>query len=554
MSASSKKKIRREQEASMLTERQQKELSEARKVKTLTVVFSAIMILIVVSFLAIQIVAGIDRNGIFEKNTVVATVGEHKLNTVTMNYYFYDAVANTYNNANSSYGDYASSFFLSQGLDLSKPLNSQICDEETGETWADHFLEQAIQNAKSDYALYDLAKAEGFTLPEDSQSQIDMTLSYLQLYASMSGTDTSNYLRAMYGSGSNEKSYREYLTVSQTASAYYSAHMDSLSYTDADYREAEAENYSQYSAFTYNYYTLNYTSFLQGGTEGEDGKKVYTDEENDAARKAAEAASMTLGSATTLEELDAAIAGLEINADLETKPTSTERANAKYTSLNEEYAKWLSEDGRKEGDVKVFPNTVTSTDEDGNETKVTNSYSVVMFRSRNDNLEKLDNVRHILITPEGGTKDDNGNTTYSDEEMAAAKAEAEALLKQWQEGEATEDSFIALAKEKSDDTGSKDSGGLIEDIHRDSSLVENFRAWAIDSSRKVGDTGIVESSYGYHIMYYVGEDELSYRDYMIKNDLITEDMESWYESVLEPVTVIEGDDSRINKDLIYSAS
>lgn len=554
MSASSKKKIRKEQESAMLTERQQKELAETKKVKFLTVLFSVIMVLIIVSFLAIQIVASVNRNGVFEKNTVVATVGEHKLNTVTMNYYFYDAVASTYSNMNQYYGDYTSSYFLSMGLDLSKSLDSQVYDEETGDTWADYFLEQAISNAKSDYALYDLAVAEGFELPESSQSTIDTNLSYLQLYAAFSSASVKDYLRAMYGNGSTEDSYKQYLTVSQTASAYYSAHQESLSYTDADLRAAEAENYSEYSAFTYNYYTVSYSSFLQGGTEDEDGKTTYSEEEKEAAREAAKAASVTLGNATTVEELDAAIAALDYNAELETKPTSTEKADTMYTSLSEDYAQWLSEDGRKEGDVKVFPNTTTSTDDDGNETEITNSYSVVMFRSRNDNLEKLDNVRHILVSFEGGTEDEDGNTTYSDEEKAAAKAEAEELLAQWKAGDANEESFIALAKEKSDDTGSKDEGGLIEDIHRESNLVENFLNWAIDSSRQVGDTGIVESTYGYHVMYYVGEDELTYRDYMIKTDLISEDMESWYEGILEAVTVVEGDDSRINKDLIYSAS
>lgn len=554
MSASSKKKIRKEQEAAMLTERQQKELAETKKVKFLTVLFSVIMALILVSFLAIQIVAGVNRNGIFEKNTVVATVGEHKLNTVTMNYYFYDAVATTYSNVNQYYGDYTSSYFLSMGLDLSESLDSQVYDEETGDTWADYFLEQAISNAKSDYALYDMAVSENFELPESSQSTIDTNLSYLQLYAAFSGASVKDYLRAMYGNGSTEDSYKQYLTVSQTASAYYTAHQESLSYTDADYRAAEAENYSEYSAFSYNYYTVSYSSFLQGGTEDEDGNTVYSDEEKDAAREAAKAASVTLGNATSVEELDAAIAALDYNAELETKPSSTEKAETMYTSLNEDYAKWLSEDGRKDGDVTIFPNTSTSTDDDGNEVEVTNSYTVVMFRSRNDNLEKLDNVRHILVSFEGGTEDDDGNTTYSDEEKAAAKSEAEELLAQWKAGEATEESFIALAKEKSDDTGSKEEGGLIEDIHRESSYVENFRAWAIDSSRQVGDTGIVESTYGYHIMFYVGEDELTYRDYLIKTDLTTEDMESWYEGILESVTVVEGDDSRINKDLIYSAS
>ncbi|MBQ4607805.1 MAG: hypothetical protein IJB15_13930, partial [Clostridia bacterium] len=32
-----------------------------------------------------------------------------------------------------------------------------------------------------------------------------------------------------------------------------------------------------------------------------------------------------------------------------------------------------------------------------------------------------------------------------------------------------------------------------------------FDAWLFDSSRKEGDTGMVNTSYGTHIMYYAGE-------------------------------------------------
>ena len=73
-------------------------------------------------------------------------------------------------------------------------------------------------------------------------------------------------------------------------------------------------------------------------------------------------------------------------------------------------------------------------------------------------------------------------------------------------GAKTEDSFAALAKEKSKDTGSAADGGLISGITSSANYVESFRNWATDSSRKVGDTGIVESEYGYHIMYYSGSD------------------------------------------------
>ena len=129
-------------------------------------------------------------------------------------------------------------------------------------------------------------------------------------------------------------------------------------------------------------------------------------------------------------------------------------------------------------------------------------------------------VRHILIQPEGGTTDENNVVTYSDEEKAAAYAEAERILGEWKAGDATEESFAELANTYSKDGGSNTTGGLYENINIDASYVEQFRAWAVDSARKVGDTGIVETEFGYHIMYFVsGED---YFTYTVREQLISQ--------------------------------
>ena len=554
MSASSKKQLRKEQNAQMMTERQKQAQAEAKQLKVLTVVFSVIIIAIAAAFLITQVVSGISRSGVVEKSTIALTVNEHKLNSVVMNYYLHDAISTEYNNAYNTYSDYTASYFKSMGLDLSKPLDEQEYAGEAYETWADYYKAIAIENAKGDYALYDLAMAdESYKLSEDAEAGIANTMAYMQLYAQFSGASSVDmYLRSMYGNGSTEKSYEEYTRISTIARDYYSAHMDSLTYTDADLRDYEADRYNNYSSYNFQSYYLNHTSFLEGGTQGEDGKTTYSDAETEAARDAAHKAAQQLTEATTVEELDKAIAELSINAEKTEKPTSTANTNVMHTSLNKEYADWLGAADRKEGDVSLFPNKSTTTDADGKTVEVVNGYYVLMYVSTNHNLEKLANVRHILFNFEGGTTDDNGNTTYSPKEKEAAKAKAEDLLKKWKDGEATEESFIALVHDNTGDEGSKETGGLYEDIHRDSNYEQNFLDWAIVAERKAGDTGIVETSYGYHVMYYVGDDELTYRDYMIQNELISNDMESWHEGILEKATVTEGNFSKVDLDLVYS--
>lgn len=128
---------------------------------------------------------------------------------------------------------------------------------------------------------------------------------------------------------------------------------------------------------------------------------------------------------------------------------------------------------------------------------------VILYINKGSYAPMASNVRHILIS---FTDNASSSSEATDEQKKAAKASADKIYKEWQSGAKTEDSFATLAKEKSKDTGSAADGGLISGITSSANYVESFRNWATDSSRKVGDTGIVESEYGYHIMYYSGSD------------------------------------------------
>lgn len=539
MSASSKKKLRREQDAAMLTEKQKTEKKEAGKLKFYTIATCVLLVAVLLAFIGIIV----SNSGIVQRSTTALQVGDHKVTTVELSYNY----INTVNNFTNQYGSAVSLF----GLDVTKSLGSQTYSEETGETWADYFLTQAEQTVRSTYALCDAAKAEGYAMSDSDKATVESTITSLETTAKNAGySDVNACLRALYGKGANLKSYRSYVESQVLASSYYNDHQASLSYTDADRREMEADDYNVYSSFSYNTYYVSRSSFLSGGTTDEDGNTTYTDEEYTEAAKAAETAatSLTGSSITTVEQFNDAIAGLEINKDKE-NVTSTVYTDTRYASVSSTVRDWVTDANRKAGDTTIIANT--STDADGNE--VINGYYAVFFVGSNDNIFPLANVRHILVSFEGGTQDSNGNTTYSDEEKDAAKKKAEDLLNEWKSGDATEESFAELATANTTDTGSKENGGLYENVYP-GQMVTNFNDWCFDDARKAGDTGIVESTYGYHVMYYVGDSDLTYRDYLLDNAMTTRDMESWYTGLTEALPMTVKTTRGLTTDLVLSTS
>lgn len=119
-------------------------------------------------------------------------------------------------------------------------------------------------------------------------------------------------------------------------------------------------------------------------------------------------------------------------------------------------------------------------------------------------------VRHILICPEA-TKDANGKDVYTEEAWEACRKKAQALLDGFLAGEeVTEQAFAELAKKHTEDPGSKDNGGLYDQFFRNE-MVKEFETWSFDATRKYGDTGLVKTTYGYHIMYFIeGEAQWHY--------------------------------------------
>ena len=149
MSASNKKKLRKEQNVAAMTEKQLNEQKEAKKLKTYTWTFVIAMILVVV--IAVGSVIRLPIIGALNRGHDAIKIGGHTLTTTDLSYYYVDAINDHYNQAYQQYGNYAA---LLMGFDTSKPLNEQKYGaSEDFETWADYFMDKGIENAMTAGAI-----------------------------------------------------------------------------------------------------------------------------------------------------------------------------------------------------------------------------------------------------------------------------------------------------------------------------------------------------------------------------------------------------------------
>lgn len=109
--------------------------------------------------------------------------------------------------------------------------------------------------------------------------------------------------------------------------------------------------------------------------------------------------------------------------------------------------------------------------------------------------------------------------------------EAQDILVEYLDGDRTEEAFGELAKEYSAD-GNAQQGGIYEAVE-EGTMVAEFEGWALAEGREAGDVGIVETSYGYHIMYFIAKDEATSWSSIIKAEKVDEDNNEFNDELLE---------------------
>lgn len=456
--------------------------------------------MVVAIVLAVVVAGGIvwkvlDDTAAIKKNTTVFSLGDDiRVSEVEFTYYYSQYLNNIY-----SYAQQYARYGMNIGIDPTKSPDEQNygTDADGKEMLLSDYLKNETISALQTYKiLYAEAIKAGYKLTDDEQKSIDDQVEELRNTAAENKYSLNAYLKASYGKGINEKFLRKQLEMQNIVSRYQSDTSKKLtdSYSAADIKAVYDKDHSAYNAVDAR--TLSFAVETLTAKDGETSEQLAARQKAAAAKVKAEAEA-ALKACTSekafLEQAKKKNSSTE-NYDAESATALNEAAKSTITSyVSEDAAKWAFDSARKAGDVKLF-----EVGSDGN----VSSY-VILYINKGSYAPMASNVRHILIS---FTDNASSSSEATDEQKKAAKASADKIYKEWQSGAKTEDSFAALAKEKSKDTGSAADGGLISGITSSANYVESFRNWATDSSRKVGDTGIVESEYGYHIMYYSGSD------------------------------------------------
>lgn len=444
---------------------------------------------VVAIVLAVAIVGGIawklvDDLGVIERFATAVEIGDNKITAAQFNYYY-----SAQHQQMAYYEEmYQTNYGYSIGYDTTVAPDEQDSTEKDEEgntlTWAEAFKGSAVDYAQSVIAYYNEAVSAGYELSEDEQAEIDETIESYRTEAANSNYSLNAYLRESFGPGFNEKTFAKQLEMETLAQNYSedkaSEFNESFSDDDilAEY-EANKKNY--------NYTDVRYYSFAFTTLTAEDGETDEALAERQKAENAkVEAEAKAVFDKVTNEE--SFIAEVKAAKESDEDPTSLSEIttyDSLVTATSEAAADWAFDNARKAGDKTMITG----------EKAVYILYSIKPTYSMNS----VD-VRHCLVQFD---TEDTENVTDAQKELAYT--EAKQLLDEWLAGDKTEESFAAMVTEHTDDTASAETGGLYEGIRITDNYVEEFEAWSFDDSRKPGDTGIIETDYGYHIMYFVSD-------------------------------------------------
>lgn len=435
--------------------------------------------------------------------SVVATVDGQKISIGMYDYYYASIVS--YYEQYASYGYY--------NLDTTKDYSKQYTTDDDGKkiSWQKFFETEALNEVEQITTYYSKALDEGVTLTSAQKKTIDKQITSLKDSASQNDVSLDQYIKANFGAYCSEDTIRLMLEQYYLSANYKGKFKSETKVTNDDVDKYYNEHKNDYKKIEFYYIASSYDA-----TDDASKSKSIKNAEKTMAKMKDKKSVLALVPEVYSSYIDSDVkSSMESDSKLSEKKAREEAVKSYESNVvatvtgstspfDDEMNTWLFSDDTKVGSKKYY------VDEDA-------GYIYIVLKTSKATVEDDETytVRHILITPESdsdssSSSSDSSTKKYTDEQWAAAKKKAESVLEKFNKTDKSEYSFAKLAEEYSTDTASTSSGssdafgGLYESVTL-GQMVPEFEKWAIDDSRKYGDTGIVKSDYGYHIMFFIND-------------------------------------------------
>lgn len=455
------------------------------------------------------------------ENTTAAVYSENGEISPELLDCFYHSYVNQYASAMSYYG-----------IDTATTdLKTTKLPEEAGEdmTWFEYIMDQVKSSTSQLLVFQEAANAAGYTMTDEDKQSVEEQMASADL--------------TTYGENATEENVRTMFEMQVLASSYFNYIMENMDISDTDlqaYYEENKKTFDTCSLMGFNVYYQQEDETTEAASS-DDESASETEEETQLSQETAKEFTDKLLAVKSPEEFETIVRDILINyegyEESELENLSSQIRSDSFTYQEGfEASEWAFGDTAKAGDTYLVEN-------DG-------YYSVYYLLSEPalDNTATVD-VRHILYmtsnhmeesdeedTDSADTTEETASEAETSEEDSKAAEEAalkecwklaENTLAEWEKGDKTEDSFAELANQYSEDPGSNTNGGLYEQV-TPGQMVQTFNDWCFDSSRKAGDTGIVETNYGVHVMYFSGTGEPLWKE-TAKSSIQTERIDTWFD-------------------------
>lgn len=487
-------------------------------------IISIVIIIVAVLLIALGMVFFF---GVPQQLNTVMTINGEKVSEAEFTYYYKSAYNYTVqmNSYLSQYGLSSDTSFDSTKAPSAQEYNGTVELEarEDGQpnTWQDYFVQQAIDELKQQISICQKAAEEGITLDESDQADIEAQMAQIEASAEENDFSLDAYLRAVYGRGVGKGVFREVLERNALVTKYQDAKTDELGnqMTAEEVQAAYEEDKDTYDTADIR---VRVFSTATSSTDDEAAAEQAVADAQNKANQIVDAATDEAGFIQAVKDT-AAENEAESYADDDATLLRNVTKSTVSSQTSSDVADWAFSNDRQAGDVTVITgdNAV---------------YAVYVVAPRHLSTDGTRTVRHILI---------NFETDADDASKQATRDEAQKLLDEFNKGDKTESAFAQLAVANSDDSGSSSNGGLYEDIYR-GQMVIPFEDWCFDASRQAGDTGLVESTYGVHVMYFVSENDMPYYEQQIRDAKGSEGLTDTINGITDAATV-EKNTAKVDK-------